>query len=134
MAQALEALERALASPARGREQAWRQRVRSDLAKVNERLRAHCESAEAPEGILSQLEMTVGRSYEITEARRQHRRMLEYASDLLAALSEHEGGSSPTAAEVRERAAQLTSALRRHRALEADLIYEAFDLDIGVGD
>ena len=40
----------------------------------------------------------------------------------------------PDVAQMRGRAADLTSDLRAHQAHEADLIYEGFMRDIGVGD
>ena len=51
------------------------------------------------------------------------------ASEFLEWLS-----SDPDVDSVRTRAARFTADLRTHQAHEADLIYEAFFRDIGVGD
>ena len=131
---ALQAMERALASPAPTREPQWIDRVRRELATVIGLVQEHCASAEAPDGLLGHVEIALGRTYEVSEARREHERLQRDAVSFLAALEDHtpEGGPSP--AEVRERARALASALRAHQAREADLLLLAFQQDIGTGD
>ena len=124
---ALHLLERALASAARGREHAWRRRALAELAAVAESIEKHCASAEAPGGLVAELEQALGRSHELTAALRDHDELRKHAGAL---LSETEG----EAAHLRERASELAQALRRHLAREADLVYETFERDVGVGD
>jgi len=126
---ALHLLERAMTSPARRRERAWRRRCERDLRAVVSAIDAHGASAEGPDGLLPQLEQVLGRPQELTRARREHGELRERAAALVATLAQ-EGES----AAVREQAEGLAQALRRHLALEADLVFETFERDIGVGD
>jgi hypothetical protein len=134
MFRALHALERAIASPAPGREAAWKQRAQRELAAVVGLLQEHCEWAEADDGIIGEVEVKLGRSYEVSRARRDHERLAHEAVSLLAALDEYAGDSALSFQEVRRQVAQLTAALRDHQAREADLLMLALQLDVGVPD
>ena len=134
MVRAVHAMEEALASPAPGRERAWKQRARRELAAVVGYLQEHCESAESRDGLLTQVELTLGRSYEVTEARTEHERLVRDAVSLLAALEEFPDEAALSYQEVRSRAFDFAAALRRHQAREADLLMLAFARDTGVGD
>lgn len=131
---ALHALEKALATPAPRREEQWKRRTHSALAVVVDRLKAHCRAAESDGGVLAQAEVTVGRNRAVSRAFLQHKRLLTEARALLADLDRRAGHSSLTPREVRRRGHRLASALRHHQALEADVIIEMFDRDIGGED
>jgi hypothetical protein len=134
MVRAVLAMEEALASPAPGRERAWKDRIRRELAVVTGLLQEHCSSAEDSDGLLTQVESALGRSYEVMEARREHDRLVHEAVTLLAALEEFPDEEPLTYQQVRSRAAGFTAALRRHQAREADLLMLAYARDVGVGD
>jgi hypothetical protein len=124
-------LEAALASPAPGREAAWKQRAGAALVGVLDSLNVHRESAENKGGVIAEAEAVLGRPPTLAEARTQHLRLLKDGSELLADLEDQHDDPRLTCEAVRRRAWGLASALRNHQALEADLILEAFDLDIG---
>jgi hypothetical protein len=126
---AIQVLEAATASPSLGREAAWGQRVTTDLAPVVEEVIAHCQSAEGPHGLVRELELVLGRPRLLRVTSAEHDRLAGEASEFLEWLS-----SDPDVDSVRTRAARFTADLRTHQAHEADLIYEAFFRDIGVGD
>jgi hypothetical protein len=134
---AVHRLEAALASPAPGREPAWKQRAAAALVGVLDSLNVHRESAENEGGVIAEAEALLGRPPALAAARSQHVRLLQEGGELLADLAlrepqgERRGDPKLTCEAVRERAGRLASALRNHQALEADLILEAFDLDIG---
>lgn len=128
---ALHMLEKALASPVPGREPAWKRRAGAVLVVVVDSLNVHCESAEKPGGVLAKAEVALGRPPALREAHSQHEQMLGDARELLTALEERADDAKLTCREVRQRSWRLASALRRHQALEADLIMEAFERDIG---
>jgi len=130
----MEALERALASPAPTREADWHREAQRELANVVGLLQEHCEAAEEEGGIISEVVRSRGRSSEVTETQRDHDRLLHEAVTLLAALDEHAGGSAPSHHEVRRRGWELTAGLRRHQAREADLLIELLERDEGVID
>jgi hypothetical protein len=128
---AVHRLEAALASPAPGRETAWKQRAGAALVGVLDYLNVHRESAENKGGVIGEAEALLGRPPALAEARRQHMRLLKDGSELLADLEDRHDDPKLKCEAVRRRAWGLASALRNHQALEADLILEAFDLDIG---
>lgn len=89
----------------------------------------HCRTAEEPGGLVRELEVALGRPRTLRKVSEEHLRLAREAEDFLASL-ESEGD----VATIRSRAADFTADLRAHQAHEADLIYEAFFRDIGVGD
>jgi hypothetical protein len=128
---ALHSLEKALASPAPGRETAWKRQAGAALVIVIDSLNAHRESSESEGGAIAEAESVFGQPPALAAARNQHARLLRGGSQLLTALEERADDPKLTVREVRQRAWRLASALRGHQALEADLILEAFDGDIG---
>lgn len=127
---ATHALEAAIVAPAPGREREWRRRAARELSFVIKFLKAHCASAERRNGILTEVEAEIGRTRELTLARREHSTLVRDASTLFSMLVD----KSAEYADLRERVHKLIAALRRHQAREADLIYLAFQRDIGSGD
>ena len=128
---AVHRLEAALASPAPGRETPWKQRAGAALVGVIDSLNMHRESAENEGGVIAEAEALLGRPRALAAARSQHVRLLKEGGELLANLEAQRDDPKLTCEAVRERAWDLALALRNHQALEADLILEAFDLDIG---
>jgi len=128
---AVHRLEAALASPAPGRETAWKHRAGAALVGVLDSVNVHRVSAESGGGVIAEAEALLGRPPALAAARSQHVRLLKDAGALLADLEARREDLKLTCKAVRERAGRLASALRNHQALEADLILEAFDLDIG---
>lgn len=128
---AVHRLEAALASPATGRETAWKHRAGAALVGVLDSVNVHRETSENKGGVIAEAEALLGRPPTLAEARRQHVRLLKEGGELLADLEERRDDPKFTCKAVRQRAGRLASALRNHQALEADLILEAFDLDIG---
>jgi hypothetical protein len=110
----------------------WRRRLASEVRALARCLEEHRTSAEADVGVLSDIEVVLGRSHEISTARRLHRSAERQAEELLAVLR----GAGPDMNEdqLRMRGHRLSSAIRRHHELEAELILMTFDQDIGVGD
>jgi hemerythrin-like domain-containing protein len=131
---AIQVLEKALVSPAPGREAAWKQRAGAALASVEDLVRQHVESAEGDGGIFEQIETALGRPRDLTLARNEHERLRRASHALLTELDERAEAPSFAPEEVRERTLRLISVFRRHQAREADLLFLAFGQDIGTGD
>jgi hypothetical protein len=132
---AIHRLERALASAASGREQAWHGRVLSDLRAVSEALRRHVASAEGQAGLFAAIDLarpTLVRRVE--RLRRDHADLLQQATMLQRQLEHYGADERPPFGDIRQRTAWLLGALRHHQALEADLIFETWFTDIGAGD
>lgn len=128
--ESLSALEQALAAPAIGRPLIWGERVRSVLVEVADDFREHVEGAEGPGGLH---EAILAGDLRLTNAVRtlaaEHQPIVAKVAELIAASE-----APVTATEVdgiRERGTNLLARLTRHRQRGADLIYEAYDTDIG---
>jgi hypothetical protein len=139
---AMHRLEAALAAAAPGREQAWNARVLKDLGGVQECLARHVASAEAPDGLLAEIDLTRPTLLRrVDQLRREHADLLQQAGALQRRVEEFwcvewTAGvdGRPETAAIRQQAARLLGALRDHQAHEADLIFETFYTDIGAGD
>jgi len=132
---ALSNLELALAAPFANRVE-WVTHVRDALAVVHDVWTRHIMETEAPGAFLDDL---------VTESPRLSKptiRLREEHSDILASIvnAEIRLAEPPDdaryenwAEEVRVELTALLAALARHRQRGADLIYEAFAVDIGGG-
>jgi hypothetical protein len=129
----LDLLERVLAAPAAGRAVVWGEAVHAALGPLAEDFRAHIEVTEGPAGLH---EAILGGDLRLANAvdalRGEHREIAELIADL---VRDTEAPVTPADVEtVRERATLLLARLARHRQRGADLIYEAYQTDIGGGD
>jgi hypothetical protein len=133
---ALSGLELALCAPAPNRVE-WVLGVRESLHTVHEVWTRHIVETEAPGAFLDELVSEAPRlSTPATKLRREH-------SEILAAIvrAEHrleqppdEGDDYETwSDELRTDLTSLLVALARHRQRGADLVYQAYDVDIGGG-
>jgi hypothetical protein len=129
---ALIGLEASLASPSYKRRTWWRRRVRRDLEALIGALRAHRLSTEGRGGLYDELVLRLGKSVDVRRGLHDH----EYMQKSADALHELLGRKPPTGNEdlPRKDAEILTRTIRRHQALEAELLLEALNRDIGVGD
>lgn len=132
---AMHRLERALASPAPGREESWRQRVAAELATFRNVLATHVASAESRRGLFVDVEsLQPALHHRIERLKHEHADLLHQAQSLVAHLAPPTPGHPFNFHDVRQRAGWLLTATRHHQSLEADLVFELYDLDVGVGD
>ena len=128
---ALGEVERSLASPAAGRSEAWIKTLAGDLTRLSEALDLHISSSEAPGGLLDDvLESEPRLAHKVDRARREHRE-LRYRMDRAMASLDGDGAEIP---QLRERVVEVLAGIVRHRHLGADLVYEAFSVDIEAAD
>lgn len=128
--ESMSALEQGLAAPATGRKRAWAERVQVALVELSADFREHIDITEAPDGLYPEILASAPHmSSSVASLTREHIQIKVMADDLLTRLSE------PTAAEdvdgVRELGTTLLAKLSRHRQRGADLVYEAYQCDIG---
>lgn len=96
------------------------------LVDLREALDAHTTEVEGPNGILADLVDRAPRlSAGVDEMRSDHARV---ARELSATLSEAHDMTPP---DLRARALEILGELAEHRMKGADLVYEAFNADIG---
>lgn len=132
---AMQELEAALASAAPGRERAWNQRVIEKLRAVADRLGEHVRSADGPDGLLAEIDATRPTLlHRVERLRREHADLLQQTRALQRQVEHHGDGEAPNFRDIRQRASWLLNALRHHQAVETDLIFESWFIDIGAGD
>ena len=123
------AVDEALASPiARGG--AWRERVRAALAELSHDFRDHIDLTERPGGIYDGVRRSAPRLMRrVDRLTGEHATYAEAIGGYLAVL-EH-GGTIGDLPAFREEVTTLMGQLVRHRQQGADLVYEAFEVDLG---
>jgi hypothetical protein len=123
---AMHELEASLGAAAPGREESWRESVRSALMVLDDVTAAEAENADAPDSLLSDIARTQPRlRNRVRGVRLQYRRLRETLAGLLAELGE-ESGHGVDIGDLRQRAGWAMTSLRHQRARESDLIYEAY--------
>jgi len=129
-------LELALAAPAPNRVE-WVMGAREALAAVHETWTRHIVETEAPGAFLDELVSDAPRlSTPTTRLRREHSEILAAITrgeKRLATPPEMEDDYLAWVDETRAELTTLCAALARHRQRGADLVYEAYDVDIGGG-
>jgi len=131
--ESINALEQDLASPAVGRPLIWGERVRSVLAEVADDFREHIEGTEAPAGLHHAIldgDLRLANAVDALAVEHQ-----QISAELAELVAETEPPvTAEDATDVRERATRMLGHIIRHRQRGADLIFEAYDTDIGGGD
>ena len=130
LGESMAALEAALTLPA-GAGPVWRRRVRAALTELSHDLRDHAELTEQDGGFYADIGLTAPRlTHGVETQLGEHAEALAEVERLLA--ERDEGLRDPEAVEAhREACIQLLGRLVRHRQRTADLIYEAYAVDIG---
>jgi chromosome segregation ATPase len=124
-------VERALSSAATGRVEAWSAELRTELDNLSTALEQHIEITEAPDGLLADIAAAVPRLAKRVERTRQdHLTLRESLERTRKSLT----GEDESVHDARDRVVELLTALVRHRHLGADLVYEAYNVDIEAAD
>ena len=121
-------VERALASPGGGRADAWTKELGVELEDLADAIETHIWVSEESGGILDEIVAHEPRlAHRVDRARQDHvelRRRCELARAALAHGVD----------EARDRTVELLMAIVRHRHLGADLVYDAFNVDLEAAD
>ena len=124
-----QAVDEALAHPI-GREADWRGRVRAALAELDHDFTGHVELTEAEGGLYDRITRAAPRlSTSVDRLREEHARFSERIRDFITALED--SNVMRDLAAFREDVTLLIGQLIRHRQKGADLIYEAYEVDLG---
>lgn len=130
---ALAALEDALASGSPGRESAWLDRVLEALAVLARSLDQQMFSDQTDHSLLEEIRRDHPRFAGRIDHLHQEQEAMRTEVDMLhAELNARE--RAVNVASVRNRLAELGRRYRHHRARAADLVLEAVNVDLGVGD
>ena len=121
---AMSALELAAAGAAG--DATWIDGLREALDQMNDALAHHVEEVEADEGLLADLIVDAPRlAPSVQRLRDEHPQLADQVRACEAMLDE------PDPHEIRQAVLELLVALARHRHAGADLVYEAYHVDIG---
>lgn len=129
---ALIEVEHAISSPAIGREADWTKQVLLQLEDLARTIDEHIEVAERPEGLYDEITQKAPRlSHKIERLRAEHPEMRESTAQTIAKLRSSGVGEPWPLEQARDDLQRLLGKIVHHRQLGADLVWEAYNLDIG---
>jgi hypothetical protein len=129
---ALIEVERAISSPAVGREADWAKDVVLRLEELGRTIDEHIEVTERPEGLYDEITHRAPRlAGKIDRLRDEHPAMRDGTIAVTAKLQTVGVGDAWPLDEARDDLQRLLGKIVRHRQLGADLVWEAYNLDIG---
>jgi hypothetical protein len=127
----MDEVERAAARPAIGREGEWSENLREQLRRLSSALELHVLTTESSEGLLANIVEAVPRlKHRVDIALDDHVQLGRQLQTALDSLSTERWRVD----ELREQVTDLLRGLTTHRQLGADLVYEAYSVDIEAGD
>ncbi len=129
---ALVEVEEAISGPAAGREPLWTQEVVAALTKLRGTLEEHIEVTERAEGLYDEILHKAPRlSGAVEHLRTEHPALRDGTSELITKLRTTPVGTTWSLEECRDDVQRLLGKVIKHRQLGADLVWEAYNLDIG---
>jgi len=129
-------LVRALEAASPGREGAWMQRVVVCLDAFREDITEHIESTEATDGLYDEVRAAQPRLTHQVKRLVDDHQVLRERVDAVCALAAQAGNDPDpeVVRAVRDRGTEVVGLLQRHRQRGSDLIFEAYETDIGGAD
>ncbi len=129
---ALVAVEKAISSPAIGREPDWAKEVLRNLEELARTIEEHIEVTERPGGLYDEIATKSPRlSNSIGRLREEHPLLRDGTNDLAEKLRTTGVGEAWPLDQARDDLQRLLGKIVRHRQLGSDLVWEAYNLDIG---
>ena len=131
--EAILGLERALAVPAGDAPEAWGEVLAAPVARLVEVIDTHVDGTEGPGGLFEQIRDDAPHLLSVVERLRREHTPLEEAASALAA---HAAAVTTDAEvdEVRDEALDLVRRLLEHRHQGAELLFDAYQVDVSSGD
>jgi hypothetical protein len=124
-------LARALEAPVPGRAGNWTTLVTACLRQLAADFREHIAVTEGPDGLYQEILTNDPRlSHAVHRLAAEHARIC-HTLDRLIIEAHRADGNPKRVAQLREAVNALISQLMRHRQRGADLVYEAYETDIG---
>ena len=129
---ALVDVERAISSPATGRLDAWTGDVVKRLSILLDSIDEHIEVTERTEGLYEEILHRAPRlSSQVDRLRAEHPTLRAATAGLVERLHSTTIGGDWPLDEARDDAQRLLGKIVKHRQRGADLVWEAYNLDIG---
>lgn len=133
---ALVTLEDVAAAPAPHRLEAWAMKVHDALVDLRAAFERHIAVTEGPDGLLERIKSEAPRLAApvngLVDEHKQLRDRVSETVDLARQAAERTDTGAPQ--QVRQAVTDLMGAIVRHRQAGSDLVYEAYEVDIGAGD
>ena len=127
--ESMSALELALAGPAPSNQLRWVERVHVALVELSADFGEHTDVTEGPDGLYVDILSTAPRlSAAVARLTLEHGRISDLVEDLLARTLTPQGQDVD---EVRGLGTALLGVLVSHRQRGSDLVYEAYEFDVG---
>jgi hypothetical protein len=131
--QASAGLEEALARPAGHNPKVWSADTADCLRALLDAFEMHVRHSEGPDGLLAEIVTAAPRLANwVDQIKRDHQTILSDIGRIESAAAGNEDIEKIEG--IREKALDLLQALAAHRQRGADLIYEAYSVDIEAGD
>ncbi|GAC1517397.1 MAG: hypothetical protein NVS1B12_02540 [Acidimicrobiales bacterium] len=132
---AFDRLERAASRPASDRTREWCDAFGARLTELRAAFAHHVEVTEADDGLFAEIIAAAPRLAHRTDELRQDHRDIEQAIDRAAARLETDPRPDHKAVvHARDAALDLLTRIARHRHLGAELVYDAYNVDIEAAD
>ena len=129
---ALVDVEQAISRPAVGREPEWTKGVVLRLEGLAHAIQEHVEITERPEGLYDEISTKAPHlATKIDRLREEHPVLRDRTQVLLTKLQTTAIGPAWPLDEARDDLQRLLGQIVRHRQLGSDLVWEAYNLDIG---
>jgi hypothetical protein len=130
--QALVDVEEAISGPAVGREEQWTADVLKQLNALRTTIDEHIDASERVGGLYDEITARAPRlAAHIGRLQAEHPTMRDGATELIAKLEGTPVGTGWPLDEARDEMQRLLGLIVRHRQHGADLVWEAYNVDIG---
>jgi hypothetical protein len=130
--EALGDVEQAISRPAVGREHDWAKGVQIRLEGLAHAIDEHIEITERPDGLYDEISAKAPHlTTKMDRLRDEHPLLRERTQALVTKLQTTEIGPAWPLDEARNDLQRLLGQVVRHRQLGSDLVWEAYNLDIG---
>ncbi len=128
-------LEAVISRAAPGRIDKWWAEVRETLRSLDRAIEIHAQATEEPGGLFEQVRMQAPRlAGKIDRLVQEHEDIRQRIRSLVEGTGPVGDDEEAWVEQVREDVLELLRVLSRHRQRGADLLYEAYDVDLGPGD
>lgn len=126
----LDALEEALAAPSPDRETKWGENVRGVLVEVADDFAAHIAVTEGSDGLHSEIRTSAPRLANAVQVLTdEHAQIVAEIAELMRLC--RPPMTADQVARIRDLGTHLLGQIVRHRQRGADLVYEAYEFDLG---
>jgi hypothetical protein len=129
---ALVEAEEALAAPGPGRVEQWCKDVGTALHRLRDTFEGHVRATEGPDGLYAEIMMRAPRfAAKLDRLRDEHQVIRASLDGSIDSLEAAPPETEDEIAEMRDAVQRLLGMIVRHRQLGADLVWDAYNVDIG---